>query len=596
MECSQISPRNFDNKVTDVSQLNLEADESKMIVCYTTSTTNDEETAEGNVDETEENDSTEQDGQCVHIVEFPLNDLDRKLHRRIRMRLADSCAELNKSKEQTGLRSYFTKTRLAMDLDAHLSSAEYVQKVIQQEVQVLHDVNCSTSIRVSSHDTTHRSMSPSIDDNTTSITSNFDNQETNDWQESANTPVLADSVLNSNFFVATDNENSTDDSASANMTRHNNADLLDLPGHQTSSTLLSHANASAEWMFKGTNISTLFMIFQQKVVDITVSALLHMEASIHEALALSHVFLLAPQQHSQLTIDVFTEEILDALTENLVHESLKLKLDTGVVICGKVFRIIDSVQMHQLDNDEANVQLLQLCGHVDKHTSCVICGIAYAMGELPLQAIKNKQSISEYELPTTYFHPILSCILSSPEKRVLLRWTNIESDSSGDKRPDATLTKLIQLSYGPSLSFGEAKVAKPTTNNNDLCHDLLRLGIFCKEAIDTHHWNACLAFQIHGFAIVFYLMRLRHDGIYTMYEIAKVLLPRSLEELSSFISLKNLRSLAQVSESFWQLCKSVPASEIGVMISNSRPTHPCFYNLIDSSKNKSRTCALRFEQ
>ncbi|KAG1175480.1 hypothetical protein G6F36_011088 [Rhizopus arrhizus] len=110
-------PGNFDNKVTDVSQLNLEADESEMIVCYTRSTTNNEETAEGNIDETEENDNTEQDEQRVDIVEYkkrlreayetilmykvPLDDLDRKLHRRIRMRLADSCANLNKSKEQT---------------------------------------------------------------------------------------------------------------------------------------------------------------------------------------------------------------------------------------------------------------------------------------------------------------------------------------------------------------------------------------------------------------------------------------------------------------------------------------------------------------
>ncbi|KAG1562381.1 hypothetical protein G6F47_000981 [Rhizopus delemar] len=109
----------FDNKVTDVSQLSLEADESEMIVCYTTSITNNEETAEGNIDETEKNDNTEQDEQCVDIVEcknrlreayetiimyeVPLDDLDRKLHRRIRMRLADSCAELNKAKEQTDL-------------------------------------------------------------------------------------------------------------------------------------------------------------------------------------------------------------------------------------------------------------------------------------------------------------------------------------------------------------------------------------------------------------------------------------------------------------------------------------------------------------
>ncbi|EIE87285.1 hypothetical protein RO3G_11996 [Rhizopus delemar RA 99-880] len=99
-------PRKFDNKATDVIQLNLEADESEMI-----------KRQKGNIDETEQNGNTEQDEQCVDIVEckkrlreayetilmykFPLDDLDCKLHRRIRMILADSCAELNKSKEQT---------------------------------------------------------------------------------------------------------------------------------------------------------------------------------------------------------------------------------------------------------------------------------------------------------------------------------------------------------------------------------------------------------------------------------------------------------------------------------------------------------------
>ncbi|KAG1033701.1 hypothetical protein G6F43_013530 [Rhizopus delemar] len=53
----------------DLNQLNLEADESEMIVCYTTSTTNNDETAEDNIDETEENDNTEQDEQRVDIVE-----------------------------------------------------------------------------------------------------------------------------------------------------------------------------------------------------------------------------------------------------------------------------------------------------------------------------------------------------------------------------------------------------------------------------------------------------------------------------------------------------------------------------------------------
>jgi hypothetical protein len=43
------------------------------------------------------------------------------------------------------------------------------------------------------------------------------------------------------------------------------------------------------------------------------------------------------------------------------------------------------------------------------------------MDELPLQAIGYKQSIQEYELIAINFHTIMSGILSSPEKRVLLR-------------------------------------------------------------------------------------------------------------------------------------------------------------------------------
>lgn len=49
--------------------------------------------------------------------------------------------------------------------------------------------------------------------------------------------------------------------------------------------------------------------------------------------------------------------------------------------------------------------------------------------------------------------------------------------------PDATLTRVTQLAYGPSLGFPEAKVVQLTTSSNELCYDLLRLGVFCKEAI-----------------------------------------------------------------------------------------------------------------
>lgn len=139
-------PRNFDNKVTDVIQLNLEAGESEMIVCYTISTTNNEETAEGNIDETEENDNTEQDEQRVDIVEckkrlreayetilmykFPLDDLDCKLHRRIRMRLADSCAELNIVKRANRSSILFYKVKNLLLVSKKLSLLKFFYLVV----------------------------------------------------------------------------------------------------------------------------------------------------------------------------------------------------------------------------------------------------------------------------------------------------------------------------------------------------------------------------------------------------------------------------------------------------------------------------------
>ncbi|KAI9270832.1 hypothetical protein BY458DRAFT_489919 [Sporodiniella umbellata] len=105
------------------------------------------------------------------------------------------------------------------------------------------------------------------------------------------------------------------------------------------------------------------------------------------------------------------------------------------------------------------------------------------MTELPLQAIKDKTSIGEF---------------------------------------DATITELNRLVFGHSLGFGEAKIAQSTPDKYNFCHDLLRLTLFCKETIDKKQLNASLAFQINGFPMVFYLIQLNHDGIYWFYEICKL--------------------------------------------------------------------------
>ncbi|KAL4210439.1 hypothetical protein AB4K20DRAFT_1900592 [Rhizopus microsporus] len=80
---------------------------------------------------------------------------------------------------------------------------------------------------------------------------------------------------------------------------------------------------------------------------------------------------------------------------------------------------------------------------------------------------------------------------------------------------------------------------------------------------------------------------------YLMQEIGQLTFPRSLEELASFVNLKNIRTLLMVTETFWRLCRPLQDEEFWE--TKRRPTHPATYSLIDSTKDRRRFCALRLE-
>ncbi|KAI8988509.1 hypothetical protein BDF20DRAFT_833353 [Mycotypha africana] len=196
------------------------------------------------------------------------------------------------------------------------------------------------------------------------------------------------------------------------------------------------------------------------------------------------------------------------------------------------------------------------------------------------------------ELLTTYFDPILANILANSDENVLLRWANVTCDATGDKRPDATISKLRKCLLDQALDLARQKVAQPTCDKYMLCLDLTRLATFAKDTIDENKLNASLSFQIHGFSVTLIFTRLRHDGIYIMQEIAHMTFPRSVEELATFISMKNLKMLLKVTDVFWRLFK--PCDNEELIKANGRATHPSLHSLIDISKDRRRLCSLRF--
>lgn len=118
--------------------------------------------------------------------------------------------------------------------------------------------------------------------------------------------------------------------------------------------------------------------------------------------------------------------------------------------------------------------------------------------KLPTATLKDSTSISESELWSTYFDPVLSCIVSDPDKLVHLRWTNKMTPEGSKSRPDAIISEMKQLEYSGSLGLGEVKVNQGSASKFLLCQDLLRLAIFSKNTINVNKLEAAIAFQIHG--------------------------------------------------------------------------------------------------
>ncbi|RCI02396.1 hypothetical protein CU098_011624 [Rhizopus stolonifer] len=177
-------------------------------------------------------------------------------------------------------------------------------------------------------------------------------------------------------------------------------------------------------------------------------------------------------QLQKLHYSLLTESLNDSIT---LPDDIYLKLVYAVTDADAKVKARGHVELPLLTM--AQVLDIRQQSVVWEITAAYYISHKYSLKKLPFTAIKDKTTIGEGELLTTYFDPILANILANPNGNVLLRWTNVTCDATGDKRPDSTISKLTQVSFGPSLGFGEAKVAQPTCDK----YMLDTFGRFCKR-------------------------------------------------------------------------------------------------------------------
>ncbi|ORZ04023.1 hypothetical protein BCR43DRAFT_71119 [Syncephalastrum racemosum] len=113
---------------------------------------------------------------------------------------------------------------------------------------------------------------------------------------------------------------------------------------------------------------------------------------------------------------------------------------------------------------------------------------------------------------------------------------------------------FVQHAFGHPLGFCRIKVGNGPKTKKATNMAIFRLGVAYKRAIDKHDLPACLAFMTAGYSISFFIVSKRHDGLYTIVEIASLAFAFSLSGLHAFATRKNLDLLAAVNQCFWTNC------------------------------------------
>ncbi|KAI9323134.1 hypothetical protein BX666DRAFT_1883632 [Dichotomocladium elegans] len=185
----------------------------------------------------------------------------------------------------------------------------------------------------------------------------------------------------------------------------------------------------------------------------------------------------------------------------------------------------------------------------DEHDSAIIVALVNCLNKLPEYG--QRTVIGEQDLITNYIDPIVSPIFHQPVCGRLFRWLNREVEYTEMLRPDGAMFLTEQRSTEYAIGFCEVK-----SNDNDgnigTHEDLYRLAIFCKDAMDNDQINAYMALQVVGDTAMFYLFVRQPDATYAMFEISRLRMPMSIQDLAPFATKIGL--LKQVSDAYQRHC------------------------------------------
>ncbi|CEG65037.1 hypothetical protein RMATCC62417_01907 [Rhizopus microsporus] len=165
-----------------------------------------------------------------------------------------------------------------------------------------------------------------------------------------------------------------------------------------------------------------------------------------------------------------------------------------------------------------------------------------------------EEGANEAELCMRFVDPFLTGLVDDPDNGVYLRWTNETTTVAKQNNgcPDLCITKPRGVKWGADCGYGEAKPAVRDNDHYLVCMNLIRMAVLSKEALNKQYLDGALGIQIVGQTLLFYVLLLPAEGIYTLLQLVDVKIPDSLQSLSHLVM--DVSNILSVTDAFDRLC------------------------------------------
>jgi hypothetical protein len=244
-------------------------------------------------------------------------------------------------------------------------------------------------------------------------------------------------------------------------------------------------NPEDDFLIEGLNISELFRRYQNESINLANSDGLYVETNVHEILALTSIFMLSQNSHSEMMMNIFGSNLLDKIVKKFSPTN-KRELDAE---CESKFRKVIKQAIND-SRDNAVDSLLAYLANPESNLKENL-GFIFLEGLRSLPSLKLKSQPSEMTLIVNYLDYIMKGLLHQPNKH-RVEWPNTGLKESKARKlegrarqPDFLVSAIHQLETSGTLFIGEVTSPAEKGNVHKNCNDLIRIGVFMKECIDS---------------------------------------------------------------------------------------------------------------